>query len=285
MRSAAAVRSVVFRRTTTTSPPSRRVSRSSYGAHVFGRGFDAIFDGAADAVSRGLADQSIDLVAERRWRDRVDIHIRVWAPAHVARRRHDPELVGQRVDQRVHFGHAHIQFACRLGIAQDVFEPTRQQRPIDRLGDEIGCASLERTGDRHRIVVTRHHDDGKVYEARQRAQLSTDLVAVDPRHVHVEQHDHRVGVQRSLERRCTAVEDHRLQAELRDRFGQQQPAEILVIRDDRQSRGLLQRAHAALLMATVAQGVEQGCMRGLQCRIQLVRVREIAGDAQVFEMP
>src|SRR5256885_15310666 len=43
------------------------------------------------------------------------------------------------------------------GIAQNVLEPPRQQRPVDGLGDEIRRPRFEGAGDGGRILVAGHH--------------------------------------------------------------------------------------------------------------------------------
>ena len=51
-------------------------------------------------------------------------------------------------------------------VAQDVFEPPRQQRPVHRLGDEVRRARFEGEADGLGVLVARHHHDRHGGEAR-----------------------------------------------------------------------------------------------------------------------
>jgi len=75
----------------------------------------------------------------------------------------------------------------RGGVAQDVFEPPRQQRPVHWFGDEVRGAGLEGQANGFRILVTRHHHDGHAREARHRSQAPAHLIAIHAGHVDVQQ--------------------------------------------------------------------------------------------------
>src|ERR1700676_4122444 len=80
-------------------------------------------------------------------------------PLDVAVRRDDPQSVWKRIDERAHLRHALGERPRGGGVAQDVLDPTGQQRPIDGLGDEVGCSGLEGEVDGGRVLVAGNHYD------------------------------------------------------------------------------------------------------------------------------
>jgi len=146
---------------------------------------------------------------------------------------HDPQRIRDRFHQRAHLHHPLVQRARRGGVTQDVLETARQQRPVDRLRHEIRGAGFERAADRQRILVPGNHDDRHVREARFGAQPAAYLEAIEPRHVDVEQHDGHLARQRGGECIGAVAEGHGFEAHIGDGFGQEDPAEIFVVGDDR----------------------------------------------------
>ena len=89
--------------------------------------------------------------------------------------------------------------------AQHVADAVRQDRPVDRLADEIGGADAIGLLDRIDVVQRGGHQDRRVASARQCPNGPADIEAVHLGHHHVEQHEvrHALGVQ--LERRRAAL--------------------------------------------------------------------------------
>ncbi len=78
------------------------------------------------------------------------------------------------------------QFLERLGRTQHVTHALAQDRPLQRLGDEVGGADPIGFGDRGLIVEAGGHQNRSVGRFRQAAQRLAKLVAVHPRHHHVD---------------------------------------------------------------------------------------------------
>ena len=120
----------------------------------------------------------------------------------------------------------------RRGVAQDVSKASRQQCPVDGLGDEVGGARLEGAADGGGVLVSRHHDDRHGGEARFGAQPSAHGISVHPGHVDVEQYDRHILRQGSIERRGTVVECQGRKTGGSCSLGEEQPAEVLIVGDD-----------------------------------------------------
>ena len=141
-------------------------------------------------------------------------------------------MSGIALDERVHLRHAFGERTRGGGIAQDVLEATRQQRPIDGLGDEVGRSGLEGAADRGGVLVARDHDDGDSCETRLGAQAPADRVAVHSRHVDVQQDDRDFLRQGGVQGRRPLSKTTWLKTGCGRRFSEQQPPEFLVVGDD-----------------------------------------------------
>ncbi len=71
--------------------------------------------------------------------------------------------------------------------AQQVADAVRQQRNVQRLGDEVGGAAAVGLVDRHLVVEGGEHDDRQVFQAMLAAQDATGFETVHAGHQHVEQ--------------------------------------------------------------------------------------------------
>src|SRR5260221_3553216 len=102
------------------------------------------------------------------------------------------------------------QVAGCLARAQDVAHAVAQQRPVDRLGDEVGGPGGERGVDRGEIVEARRHDDGHVTPVAPLPQALAHRDAVDSRHLHIEEQEVGKGsLARGQDRRPVARLHHR----------------------------------------------------------------------------
>jgi hypothetical protein len=147
--------------------------------------------------------------------------------------------VGQR-GQRVEIGQS-FDARGRRGerarggsVAQYVFEPPRQQRPVHGFGNEVRGARLEGEGNRFGILVAGHHDNGNGGEARLATQAAADFVAIHAGHVDVEQYEGDVPARCRVERIDAIVVAQRCEPDLHQGFGQQQTSEFFVVGDDGQ---------------------------------------------------
>ncbi len=149
----------------------------------------------------------------------------------------------------------------RSRIAQDVFEAARQECPVHRFGDEVRGSRLEREPDRLGIFVPGHHHDRDSGQAGLGTQPSANGKPVHSRHVHVQQHDGDLSRESGFESRAAVVETERLEAALGGRLHEQQPAEILVVGDDRERSFGRRFAHAvALSFNSSNSSMSDGCV-------------------------
>ena len=128
-----------------------------------------------------------------------------------ALRVHKENTVRDRAQQRGVLLLAEAQGIEIARAAQDVTDAVNDQRPVDRLDDEVRRPDVVRLVDRRRIVVPGHHDDRQVRAAGQRANRSACLVAVAVRHLHVEQRD--IRKTRGARRDGSVAGGHRLDVE------------------------------------------------------------------------
>ena len=143
-------------------------------------------------------------------------------------------------------------------VAQDVLEPARQQRPVHGLRNEVRGARLERAADRLGVLVPGDHDDRHAAKRGSRAQAPADLVAVEPGHVDVEQHDR--DVVRAAPRRARPSPLANASASRptsATRLAEQHAAEILVVGDDRERASWCSRGSCGRSQTLALQGVEQ----------------------------
>ena len=170
----------------------------------------------------------------------------------------------------------------RGGVAQDVLEPARQQRPVDRLGDEVRGASLEGEADGFRVLMTGHHDDRDGGEARLGSQRA------GTRRSHPCRASRRPAARWRRPAQVAASsaalplsKPSARQAALGRRLHQQQPAEILIVGDDGDRLGSRIRAHAvARSFSCRSSSMSAGCAAAQQRRAAAARQRASPASAQ-----
>ena len=72
-----------------------------------------------------------------------------------------------------------------VGGTQRIAHPVAQQRPVDRLGDEVGCATVVGQLDRCGVFQAGQHDDRHAHPLP--AQTPAGFEAIDAGHQHIEQ--------------------------------------------------------------------------------------------------
>ena len=153
---------------------------------------------------------------------------------HVGHRTHDRRLLLLQLAQAVR----------RLRRAQHVAHPMAENRPVDRLGDEVVGARLVGPGDRVHVVHAGDHDHRHLGRVPVLANAPAYREAVDAGHVDVEQHQVRRRRRQQLERRFAVRGFANREAELDQRFLLQHAHDRIVV-DDQQpgpQRGF-RRAH------------------------------------------
>ena len=73
------------------------------------------------------------------------------------------------------------------GPTENVAKPMADQRPVDGLGNKVCRASLECAIDGLRVVVSGHHNNGKIGALLTLAYYRTGLVVIRPGHFDIHQ--------------------------------------------------------------------------------------------------
>jgi hypothetical protein len=113
------------------------------------------------------------------------------------------QRVGQRLEDRRVARIGRMQVLHHLDAAEQVADAVAEQRPVHGLDDEIGGAGIVGAPDRFDVVHAGDHDDGELL-AELAAQMGANLVAIQARHVHIEQ-DHVAGFGRKLAQGILAI--------------------------------------------------------------------------------
>ena len=132
--------------------------------------------------------------------------------------------------------HRLMQLALDAAVAQQEAGAVVEQRPVDRLGDEIGGAGLVGAVDRLGIVQPGDHQHGHMGAIGALARLHAGGEAVDPRHHRVQEDQLRLQLVDEVERLQAVAalvdgEPGRLQ-----RLAHQQTMDEIVIGDDNHRR-------------------------------------------------
>ena len=142
-------------------------------AHFCGRARQYLVDGLAEKSFWGRRQEI------RAWRAVVDV-----ASVDIQFEKQVRDGVQDRCVARL----GGMQVLHRLMAAKQIAHPVADQRPVDRLGDEVGRTRLVGGFDGLQIVHAGHHDDGQ-QGSRRNTQYRTNLVPSQAGHVDI-QHDH-----------------------------------------------------------------------------------------------
>ena len=118
--------------------------------------------------------------------------------------------------------------------AQHIADAVRQDRPVDRLVDEIGGADAIGFLDRVDVVERGGHQHRRVASARQCANGAADIEAVHLGHHHIEQHEVRLAFGEALERRGAALRLDDLEAGGFEHLALQKAFGLVVVGDQDQ---------------------------------------------------
>src|SRR5882724_4048276 len=143
--------------------------------------------------------------------------------------------------------HGFMQRARGAAEAQQEAGAVVEQRPVDRLGDEVGGAGLIGAVDRRYVIQPRDHEHGHVGAVRTLARLHAGGEAVDPRHHGVQEHQFRVQAVEQVERLQAVAGLMDGESRCLERLAHQQPMHDVVIGDENEggiARFLVGNGHA-----------------------------------------